>query len=187
MVTVRELLTTFWTQTAFVLTGIFALIFYLIKRQYDLGSKKAEIRFNAFFEKKILSLMSFQEAYAKFSDVFANGLPLFYTQDLSDLEKEKELITKLTMEIYAAHVIFSSKYQQLKLFLREGEREKYRPIMKNFQRLSQELVFYLKSDEAKKEPAKGFDRISNSYVSDFKTGADALRDIIVEFQKEVGY
>jgi hypothetical protein len=55
----KDALTTYFPQLLVLLGAIGSLIFYFIKRRYDLTSKKAEIKFSLFQQNKISAIQEF--------------------------------------------------------------------------------------------------------------------------------
>ncbi len=61
----KELLTTYFPQLTLILGGLGVLIFYFIKRYFDLNAKKVETRYAIFQQSRIDALRKYFDSYTK--------------------------------------------------------------------------------------------------------------------------
>jgi len=63
--TIKDLLTTYWSQFTLILIAIGSLVFYFIKRHFDKSSKKIEINHSLFQQNRLKTVTDFFANYVR--------------------------------------------------------------------------------------------------------------------------
>lgn len=117
----KELLTTYFAQIILVLGGFGSLIFYFIKRTFDLKSNKIEIKYSLFQQNRINAIQEFINSYKNIEQIY-NEI------DYGKIEKgecdEKELHIKFQPFFNK----FRSAYSNLYFYFNPKEREDFKKI-----------------------------------------------------------
>jgi len=132
----KDILTTYFSQFLVLVGAIGTLVFYFIKRSYDLSSKKVEIKLNLFFENKLLAVKEYISCYKileqKYSDTSyhkvvkhvytVNEMDEMFRPSINNLhsaysnlflyfnKNELETFEKLHSSAIAMHATFSKFY-----------------------------------------------------------------------------
>ena len=137
----KELLTTYWSQTILIIGGIS----YIIKLSFDLRSKKIELKHSLFEQNRVNSITKFLGAYLDLEQNY-KLIPEGRLK-LSSLSTEKydEIFLKKNGEMYSA-------YFYLKMYLEPLELVRYADLVIEMRNISTEIKnAYIKLDTEKEE------------------------------------
>lgn len=125
---IKEILTTYWSQTTLILFGIG----FLIKSYIDLKSKKTEINYNLFQQKKLESINTFFSNCATTEQMW---------KDISIYDVlEKNFTSKEIDKYIFPHLNeLSRNVLELKIYLSEKEHKDFELILKNMFQINSKL------------------------------------------------
>jgi len=117
----KELLTTYYPQIILVLGGFWSLIFYFIKRNFDLKSKKIEIKYTLFQQNRINAIQEFLSSYKNIEHVY-NEI------DYYRIENEKCDEKEFDFKFQPLFNKFREAYSNLYFYFNPEEREDFKKI-----------------------------------------------------------
>ncbi len=133
---IKEILTLYWSQTVLII----AALGYLIKRAYDLRSKKVEQKHSLFQQNRINVIMKFIDSYIELEEKY-KLIPegRLNLKQLSAVEFE-ELFLKKYSNLY-------SSYFYLKFYLEPLELARYGDIVTYMRNISSKISDFYKKTE----------------------------------------
>ncbi|HVA97687.1 MAG TPA: hypothetical protein VNG53_02235 [Bacteroidia bacterium] len=144
----KEILTTYWSQTTLILLGIG----YLIKNVFDLRAKKAGINHELFQQKKLESVSLFFLSCAKTEHMW-KGIAIW------DILQNK-LTTKEIDKIIFPHINeLRRSVLELNIYFDEHEHENFSSILKNMLLINSKLhdmFFYREGDKTLTQKVNDF-------------------------------
>lgn len=133
----KELLTTYWSQTILIIGGIA----YLLKLTFDLRSKKVELKYSLFEQNRVNSIMKFLTAYLELEENF-RLIPegRFKLHELSR-ESYDDMYLKKNANLYSA-------YFYLKIYLDPLELARYADLVVEMRAISTKIKeIYVELDD----------------------------------------
>jgi len=123
MITIKDLLGTYWAQITYLITGIGVLIFYWIKRIYDFKTKKNEIRYSLYYQRKIESFDQFCQLYNEI---------VIHLFDIITCYSNKEIAFKKLDEKV---LLMMKSFAQLRFFSNSTEFERSTDVIQSFKKI----------------------------------------------------
>ncbi len=118
--TIKDMLTTYWSQITLILFGIG----FLIKSSIDLSSKKTEINHSLFQQKKLESINSFFSNYASTAQMWKD-IPIYKILERKMTAKEIDNYIFPLMNELRRNVV------ELKIYFKENEHKNFVSILEN--------------------------------------------------------
>lgn len=135
MITFKDILTTYWTQCVFILLGFG----YFIKRLLDLKSKKNEINYTIFQQKRLETLQNFTTSYLEVEHLWMT-LPIYRIL-------ERKLSAKDIDDIIFPKINKLKGYTlELKIYFEENDCKIFENLMNNMGLINSHLQ-YLYNDQ----------------------------------------
>lgn len=128
MITIHELLTTYWSQITLLLLGFG----YILQRSLDLKSKKIEINHSLFQQKKLESINNFFGCYAKAEQMWTH-LAIY------DILDRKLSAQEIDYIIYPHINELRRSAMELQIFFDENDHKYFLEIVKNIETINMTL------------------------------------------------
>ena len=128
-ITLKDILTTYWPQTVLLIAGLG----YLIKRIFDLRSKKIEQKQELFQQNRISVIMRFMDSYVKLQGLYRRVCqPRFNLEEMAG-ENFSRLVIDGAEELY-------SSYFYLRLYLDPLEQARYTDLATEMRSISFKII-----------------------------------------------
>jgi hypothetical protein len=135
-ISIKEILTIYWSQTVLIIAGFG----YLIKRIFDLRTKKIEIKQNLFQQNRMNVIMRFMESYIKLQQFYRQICQPEFNLKEQTTQVFHESLSRILEELYAS-------FFYLRLFLDPLEQARYSDLMNEMRNISTTI-----KESAKKTP-----------------------------------
>jgi hypothetical protein len=128
-ITLKDILTTYWAQTVLLL----ATLGFLIKRIFDLRTKKIEVKQNLFQQNRNAAIIRFIDKYIGLQSLYRQILSQTFDTNKISKTDFNELIEDKYEQLYASYFYF-------KMFLDPLEQVRYADLITEMQNISAKII-----------------------------------------------
>ncbi|MGX9987537.1 hypothetical protein [Soonwooa purpurea] len=155
-ITIKDILTTYWSQFTLLIFGIG----YLIKIALDTRYKKSEINHNLFQQRKLDSLNNFFLTYSQVHQIW-------YDFPVYSASRGKFSATELDEMIFPSLNELKRNVLELKIYFDKGSHDNFEEILQSFFKLNGKLKAIVFNSEPQNNPTllANFEILKDEYFS----------------------
>lgn len=174
--TIKDLLTIYWSQFVLIIIAFGSLIFYFIKRHYDNLSKKIEINHSLFQQNRLNAVNEFYKNYSN-AKLLLRQLTIY---DIISRKIEPKEIDKIVIPVLNE---LDKSHLELKIYFEGKEFNYFNNLVKGINIINNKIGELYFDDNQKKEAVI----IMNEYYDLMNSVLDMNNKIIEKLSSEIRY